>query len=116
MTADEPDRFSFVDFMRSACLADVDLPGYAIAWCVNSAGEDQAWLISEAELNIPGTTHGDGDQPHEQLGPLPDRWRYRVALAPYRCGRPRADGRPCRQFVGEAGRTCAWHSERASAP
>jgi hypothetical protein len=26
-----------------------------------------------------------------------------------RCGRPRADGQPCRARVGEPGDTCVWH-------
>jgi hypothetical protein len=114
MPGDEFDRFTFVDYQRSACLCDVGLADYTVALCVTANGENQAWLVSEAELGIANTPHGDADQPHEQLGPLPAHWRSMVMLAPYRCGRPRADGRPCRQAVKGPGR-CAWHSERASA-
>jgi hypothetical protein len=115
MSADELDRFTFVDVERSACLCDVGLIGYTAALCVTADGEDKAWLVNDAVLNVANAPHGSADHAHEQLGPLPAHWRHMVALAPYRCGRPRADGRPCRQAVRGPGRTCGWHSERTRA-
>jgi hypothetical protein len=117
MLGDEFDGFALVDWDRSACLGDVGSTGYVVAWSVIADGEDMAWLVNEAELLKGGNAqHGSANQVHEQLGPLPELWRHRVALAPYRCGRPRADGRACRQSVKAPGRPCVWHSERASAP
>jgi hypothetical protein len=117
MAGDEFDGFALVDWERSACLCDVGLAGFVVAWSVTADGEDVAWLVNEAELlNGEKAQHGNANRPHEQLGPLPPRWRAAVQCAPYRCGRPRADGRPCRQSVKAPGRSCAWHSERASAP
>jgi hypothetical protein len=53
---------------------------------------------------------------HEQLGPLPSRWRDRVQLAPLRCGRPTQAGRPCRIPVAAPGQRCSWHrAERTTA-
>jgi hypothetical protein len=117
MPGGEFDGFALVDWERCACLCDVGLAGYVVAWSVTADGEDMAWLVDEdALLNGKRAEHGNGDQAHEHHGPLPERWRHRIALAPYRCGRPRADGRPCRQSVKAPGRPCSWHSERASAP
>lgn len=111
------DGYVLVDWERSVGLADAGLAGYVVAWCVTADGEDVAWLVNEADLLDGGDAqHGNANQPHEQVGPLPFRWRAAVQCAPYRCGRPRADGRPCRQAVRTPGRSCAWHSERASAP
>lgn len=114
--SDERDGFTLVDHGRNVYLGDVGLPDYFAATCVTSSGGEELWLVNAAVLGVENADHGCGDQPHEQLGPLPDRWRTRTLLAPYRCGRPRADGRPCRQYVGAAGSACGWHAERAEAP
>lgn len=111
------DGITLVDRSRSACLCDVGLPGFSVAWGVAPNGDDVAWLVDEAEfLKGADAQQGNANQVHEQVGPLPAIWRHRIALAPHRCGRARTDGRPCRQLVGAPGRTCAWHSEPASAP
>ena len=117
MSADRFDGSTLIDWERSACLCDVGSPGFVAAWSVAPDGEDVAWLVDEAEL-LKGADaqHGSANQVHEQLGPLPGHWRARVYLSPIRCGRARADGRPCRQLVGAPGRPCAWHSERTNAP
>lgn len=109
------DQFkTIVDRKRCVFLCDVGLVGYTNALCIDRRGDEKAWLIDEAVPGVPRTPHGDADQPHEQLGPLPAHWRHRLALAPFRCGRPRADGRRC-QLVGEPGRACGRHSERTDA-
>ena len=116
MTGDESDRLTLIDSEHTACLCDAGLPGYRAAMCVTADGEVEAWLVNDTVLGTPNAPHGNADQQHEQVGPLPAQWRHRVALAPWRCGQPRADGRPCRQYVSEAGRACGWHTQRASAP
>ncbi|MGK2881308.1 MAG: hypothetical protein ACSLE6_11100, partial [Mycobacterium sp.] len=50
---------------------------------------------------------------HEQLGPLPPRWRDRVRLCPIRCGRRTLTGAPCRRVVAGPG-PCASHGEKAT--
>src|SRR5690348_13058735 len=101
------DGFALVDWQRSARLDDVGLAGYVLAAAVTSDGDDTLWIIDEAELDAEHPRHGNADQPHERTEPLPDRWRYRVALAPYRCGRrTKTTGRPCRVEVPGPGRTC----------
>ncbi|OBA97018.1 hypothetical protein A5666_27100 [Mycolicibacterium fortuitum] len=108
------ERCALVDWDRSTCLCDVGLAGYVLALCVTTDGEHMAWLVDKAELaNGENAACGDAHQPHEQLGPLTAAMLERVSPTP-RCGRPRIDGRPCRQAVKVAGRSCAWHSERAS--
>jgi hypothetical protein len=115
MFGDDLDGFALIDWERSACLCDVGAPGNSVAVAVTADGRDVFWLVDEAELHAEHPRHGNADQPHEWTGPLPDRWRHRIAAAPFRCGRPRADGRPCRQAVKAAGRPCCWHAQRASA-
>lgn len=117
MSGDRFDGFALVDVERSACLCDVGLAGYVVAWCIAPDGQSAAWLVSDAELlNGENAQRGNPNQPHEQIGRLPSYWRARAARPPHRCGRPRADGRPCRQAVKIAGRPCVWHAERATAP
>lgn len=48
---------------------------------------------------------------HEQLGPLPELWRQRVAAAPLRCGRITRAGSRCRAQVGAAGQPCRHHRD-----
>lgn len=103
---------TLIDGTRSAHLCDVGAPGFFVAMCVTADGSEEAWLVSESDLNVPGAPQGDPNQRHEQLGPLPDDWSAAVH-SPYRCGHPRAtDGLPCRQAVRQAGQTCAWHTPR----
>jgi hypothetical protein len=117
MDSREFDGITLVDWERGVHLDDVGLPGYGVTWCVDTDGQNTVWLVDRDALADGGDSveHGNANQPHEQLGPLPSIWLHRVALAQYRCGQPRVDGRPCRQAVRGPGRTCGWHSERASA-
>lgn len=106
---------SLIDWARSARLGDVGAAGYAAAVCVTTSGEDVLWLVSKVDWFSDHPRHGDASQPHEQLGPLPRRWRERVAwAAPFRCGRPTKSGRPCRLPVDQAGGACSFH--RAARP
>ena len=115
MDAHQFDGFALVDWARSACLCDVGAPGHSLAVAVTDDGRDVLWLIDDAELHAEHPRHGDSRQSHEQVGPLPARWRERVAWsAAFRCGRPTKSGRPCRLPVGQAGRSCSFH--RAANP
>lgn len=123
MEVDQFDEFTLVDWSRSACLCDVGSVGHSVAVAVASDGSDTLWIIDEAELHAEHPRHGDARHPHEQLGPLPQRWRERVAwAAPFRCGRPTKSGRPCRLPVDQAGVACSFHraagpdAERQTAP
>ncbi len=114
---DEFDGFALVDWERSACLCDVGAPGHSVAVAVTNDGRDTLWIVDNAELHAEQPRHGDGDQPHEWTGPLPERWRRRIALAPFRCSRPtKGTGRPCRIEVSTFGRSCGLHSEWPAAP
>lgn len=105
----DPDRLVLIDPDRSAHLCDAGSPGFTAAVCVRPDGRDALWLVDRAELSAEHPRHGNGDQPHEQLGPLPDRYRLGVRCTPIRCGRPTATGRPCRTPVHRPGDGCHWH-------
>ncbi|QQW36879.1 hypothetical protein [Mycobacterium marinum] len=106
---------AYVDHERTACLCGDGLPGFWAAVCVTATGDDVLWLVSLDELDAEHPRCGNGDQPHEQVGPLPERWRERVAWsAAFRCGRPTKSGRPCRLPVDQAGGSCSFH--RAASP
>lgn len=115
MAGDEVDRFALFDWERSACLCDVGAPGHSVAVAVTDDGRDTLWIVDDAELHAEHPRCGNGAQPHEQIGPLPERWRERVAWsAAFRCGRPTKSGRPCRLPVDQAGGSCSFH--RAASP
>jgi hypothetical protein len=112
MSGDKFDGFALVDWERTVHLCDVGMPGHVIAVAVTDDGRDTLWIVDEEELHAEDPRHGNGDQPHEWTGALPERWRHRVALAPYRCGRrTKTTGRPCRIEVSAPGRACGLHSE-----
>jgi hypothetical protein len=123
VTADEFDGFAVVDRYRSVCLCNVGAPGFSVPVAVTSDGRDTLWIVDEAELQAKGSRRGNGDRPHEQLGPLPEHWRERVAWsALIRCGRSTKKKRPCRIPVAQAGDACEFHraarpdAERQTAP
>ncbi|WP_460359035.1 hypothetical protein [Mycobacterium sp. ZZG] len=110
MSGNEFDGFALVDRERSACLCDVGSAGYVLAVAVTDDGYDTFWIVDESELHAEQPTHGNANQPHEQVGALPERWRERVAWsAPFRCGRPTKKKRPCRMPVAQAGDACEFH-------
>lgn len=109
------DRFALFDWERSACLCNVGAPGHSVAVAVTDDGRDTLWIVDDAELHAEHPRCGNGEQPHEQIGPLPERWRERVAWsAAFRCGQPTKSGRPCRLPVDQAGGSCSFH--RAASP
>lgn len=104
---------ALVDRDRSACLFDVGLPGYTAAVCVTRAGEDVLWLVSEEHLNVENSPHGNPDQRHERVGPLPrDLW-HRLAQ---RCaGLTRRGARCGVLLIGPVGAVCVAHAAEAEA-
>ena len=85
--------------------------GYLLAWCVGPDGSRQPWVISPAG---DAAEHGCSCSeccPHEQFGPMPTSILRRAHSYPFRCGRPRSDGKPCRMIVRRAGDACDWHGE-----
>lgn len=112
---------AWIDFARL-----VELPPqteaddeYAATVIVDQDGTEHLVLLSRATFERDDRENRTGwvDWPcagiaHEQVGPLPQRWAQRTVLAPLRCGRPTACGRPCRVYVSAPGRACRWHSPK----
>ena len=105
--------YSLVDYERTACLCDVGQPDYWAAVCVTASGGDVLWLVCKDELGAEHPRCGTADQPHDQIGPLPDRYRLGLQAVPIRCGRPTKSGAPCRTPVHQSGVACAWHRSGA---
>jgi hypothetical protein len=106
---------SLIDYERTACLCDVGQPDYWAAVCVTASGEDVLWLVSKDELSADHPRCGSADQPHEQLGRLPQHVAHRLHARPvHRCGRPtKTTGRPCRIEVTRPGEPCGLHRRQA---
>lgn len=101
---------SVIDYDRAACLCGAGAPDYFAAVSVNADGTEALWLVSKDHLGADNPDSGDANQPHEQLGPLPQAVRERIrAAGRARCGRPTASGRPCRTQVAQAGDGCRHH-------
>lgn len=98
-----------VDSDTRRCLCDVGAEGHSIAEAVTPAGGRSLWFLDDAQLNADGTDHGNPRPPHELLGPLPPDLASRIRSTPIRCGRPCADGHPCRIEVSAPGHACGWH-------
>ena len=99
---------------------DVTLPnGDRLALAIDSDGETSLWiarpLCAEHQRSA---IHGNLTRAgHERLGPLNTWWQSRVdRLTTTRCGRPRADGQPCRAVVGRPGDGCAHHRRKRARP
>lgn len=110
-----------IDWERSTCLCDAGEPDYVAAVCVTDSGDDVLLLVHVPSLDSEHSQHGNPNQQHERLGPLPRRVYDRIWSAHYdddgaRCGRPRADGQPCRQRVSEPGAACCFHSDSGVRP
>jgi hypothetical protein len=103
---------SYIDYARSRCLCDVGMPGYVAVTAVDTDGDTDLVLVDESALGCEGHNAYDptcAAAPHEQSGPLPQRFRSRLLATPLRCGRRTKGGAPCRTPVAEPGRACAWH-------
>jgi hypothetical protein len=120
MAGDEFDGFALVDWERSACLCDVGASGHSVAVAVDDDGRDVLWIVDEAELHAEHPRHGNSNQPHEQLGPLPksvaDRIRRRGPDVAHMCAGYNKQGQPCRLRVARPGDRCLFHRDKASAP
>lgn len=107
-----------VDHERTACLCGDGLPGFWAAVCVTATGDDVLWLVSVDELDAEHPRHGDANQPHEQLGPLPAVWRRRLRIAPngeHLCAAFNKKGLPCGNTVLRAGERCLVHRGKPDA-
>ena len=84
--------------------------GYQAVEAVTPTGDRTLWLMAPLCRSCEETTqHGDASArsaPHDQEGQLPARFRPK----PPRCGRPRSNGKPCRQWVDAEGDACTWHA------
>lgn len=102
---------ALIDYERTACLCSAGRPDYLAAVCVTASGNEVLWLVSVNELDAEHPRRGNGDQPHEQLGPLPIEFvrRFTISRRTHRCGRPTQAGRPCRIRVPAGGQACERH-------
>ena len=97
---------TLIDYSRSVVLeCDPE------SWAVTAAAADgtvSLWLYRpDAPENAVDGCSCARCAPHEQLGPLPRSMRENLSQP--RCGHPRADGKPCRALVREAGKPCHHH-------
>ena len=98
------DPHSIPDPSRSVDLGN----GYRAAMCINEDGSVYPWLVAAANSD----PHGCACQecaPHEQNTRIPHPMRRALHLT---CGRPRADGQPCRASVRTPGMPCHQHVDR----
>ncbi|MFL0174276.1 hypothetical protein [Mycobacterium sp. SMC-13] len=116
------------DRSRSAYLGDVGggLECYAVTTEIGADGTSFGFWIEDRSTPDFRCTAGWNVIPeHERVGPLPDRWKYRIDLAQTRlrikalraitprCGRPTAHGTKCLNRVREDGQPCHRHAEAA---
>jgi hypothetical protein len=115
---DETSIASIVDPARTAHLCDVGQPDYLAATMVAPDGSEHLVLAQVDAIGDHRARYDSGctDIEHEQLGALPDLWRYRTALAPLRCGRRTKAGQRCRRGVNEPGAACHSHRRQAFQP
>ncbi|MFC9838959.1 hypothetical protein ACFVKB_34905 [Rhodococcus sp. NPDC127530] len=102
------DSQSIPDWSRSTPLDDFGLAGYHAAICVNEDGSTAPWLVAATNEGPHGCACKDC-APHEQHTRIPQPMREALHMT---CGRPRADGRPCRSAVRSPGLACHQHAER----
>lgn len=104
MTRDTDPR-AIPDAATAACLGD----GRHLAWCISTSGDIWPWIVAPHDDGTVGCNCPDC-APHEQHRPIPHRMQVMLdrPVQP-RCGRPRADGQPCRTFVARPGTACHWH-------
>jgi hypothetical protein len=107
-----------IDMSRTACLCGDGAVGLSVAVAVDPDGTEHFVVIDDALLGSSEARYAAQCPTvvHEQLGPLPKRWRALVAYAPLRCGQPTKAGTSCRVVVTEAGRTCGKHRTPTTQP
>ncbi|HEY9316111.1 hypothetical protein [Williamsia sp.] len=113
MTTD--DRAKLIDPTTEVWLAEHGLPGFTVAETIDAGGNRQFWIVDRDQLGGRDVDHGNESPAHEQTGFLSERWHDRIAAAPFRCCRPRRDGRPCRILVRSADSACAYHRRQQKA-
>ena len=116
------------DRRQSAYLGDVGggLESYAVTTEISSDGCTIGFWIEDRSTPDFRCTAGWNVIPeHERVGPLPDRWQYRIELAQARlrikalrattprCGRPTGHGTECLNRVRMAGQPCHRHRKVA---
>jgi hypothetical protein len=82
--------------------------GWFAAMCVDATGGTWPWLLAPGGDQLPCGCMCRKCAPHEQNGPIPRAWA--TDNLPTRCGRPRHDGKPCRQ-PDPSGHGCPWHRD-----
>lgn len=98
------DRSTLVDWPHAAYL------GHRL-WAATACHPDGStwpWALTD-DRDAPAGCCCPRCAPHDQAGPLPPRYTARLASVAPRCGRPRADGQPCRAWVATPGAACRWH-------
>ncbi len=116
---------------RSAYLHDVGGGSqcYAVTTEIGAEGSSIGFWIEDRSTPDFRCTAGWKIVPeHERVGPLPDRWKYRIELAQTRlrikalreitprCGRPTADGTECLNRVRVVGQPCHRHTAAVAIP
>lgn len=100
------DDHALLDSRLGACLCGAGQSAYTAEVAVGADGQVHTlwlWQRGGPERASPGEPPA-----HEHAGPLPRWWHTRVLTAAPRCGRPRADGHPCRRHVYD-GQPCWQH-------
>lgn len=115
---DETSPVNLIDPQRTVWLGDVGQTGYFAATAVAADGSEHLVLAQRDAIGNTSARYDSGcvDVAHEQLGALPELWRYRTALAPLRCGRRTKAGRLCRRGVTAPGAACHSHRWQAFQP
>lgn len=107
ITNEDEDYGADIDWTRTIPLGN----SWAAAVCITPDGDEALWLISpdyDADIGCACPESA----PHEQDGPLPDRYWYGLHC----CGAAnRTDGRPCRNFVSRPGDRCHHHRAHTAA-
>jgi hypothetical protein len=108
---------NLLDDERTACLCDVGRPEYVAATAIAADGTEHLVLAHSHSIGDDTVVYDSScrDVAHEQLGPLPDRYRLGLQCIPIRCGRPtKTTGMPCRIEVAHPGQPCGLHRRHAS--
>ena len=119
MDGREFDGFPLFDRERSACLCDVGAPGHTVAISVIDNGCDTLWIADDTEVYTEHTRCGKGDQPHEQIGPLPrslvDPIRRGGRDVAHTCADFNKRGQRSKLPAASLGDRCQFHRDKASA-
>jgi hypothetical protein len=106
----QPERI--LDPRQAVHLCQEGAPEFTAIASVDRTGHTRHfWLWSREG---PDRAHAGEPPSHERTGRLPQHVQARVDRAAWpRCGRPRADGQPCRKSAVKRGAACHLHDEHA---